>query len=381
MNNDTLYHTIQQHLATHPTTLDATAIAQLIRQHAPVISDEEVLALIRRLRAGATALGILEPLLATPGLTDILITGPDHITIATTDNPHPQPTTLTFPNDQAVRELATRLAHHCGQRLDDAHPYANGLISRPDGTRLRVHAILSPPAGAGTCISLRLLNTAHASLDHLHHTGTMPQDITELLKTIVDQRANFLISGGTGSGKTTLLAALINHMNPQHRILCIEDTPELNPHHPGLLPLTARPPNSEGHGEITMSTLLQQALRMRPDRIIVGEIRGKEIVDLLTALNTGHTGGGGTLHANTITDIPSRIEALASLGGLSRSATHSHISASINILIAVSNTTRGRRITQLGTLHTDPHTGIAHTTTVWDHTHPRAPTAEQLGLA
>ncbi|PRQ12166.1 ATPase [Corynebacterium sp. 13CS0277] len=374
---DTLFHTLRQRLATADTIPAPHELAALIRAEAGLITDQDVLDLMTKLTAGAAGLGPLEPLLTIPGLTDILVSGPARVRIATTGSRHLADADITFASDADVRELATRLAHSCGRRLDDAHPYADGRITRADGTSLRIHAILNPPALTGTCLSIRVLNTATTTLADLEARGTMPPHITRFLHAIVDTRQNFLISGGTGSGKTTLLAALIAHMDPRQRILAVEDTAELAPNHPGLVTLTSRAANTEGHGEITMSTLITQCLRMRPDRIIVGEIRGREVVDLLTALNTGHSGGGGTVHANSIRDIPSRLEALASLGGLTREATHSHMHSALNVSLNVAHTPTGRKLTHIGQLTQDAR-GLCHMSIIWDHRHGPTDTWREL---
>src|SRR5690606_38995687 len=195
--------------------------------------------------------------------------------------------------------------------------------------------------------------------------GTLTADTAAVLRTIVAQRRAFLVVGGTGSGKTTLLAAMLGEVTADQRIICIEDTAELNPAHPGTVNLITRSANVEGAGAITMSDLLKQAMRMRPDRIVLGEIRGAEVVELLAALNTGHEGGAGTIHANSITEVPARMEALAALGGLTRDALHSQLAAALDVVIVMRHTPQGRRLAQLGVLRGNPVE--AHV--VWDCEH------------
>ena len=173
---------------------------------------------------------------------------------------------------------------------------------------------------------------------------------------MVDKRISFLVIGGTGSGKTTLLSALLGTVSERERILVIEDTAELSPHHPHCVSVVSRRANAEGSGEVTMSQLLRQALRMRPDRIVVGEIRGREVVDLLAALNTGHDGGAGTLHANSLFEVPARMEALAALGGLDRAALHSQLAAAVHMVLAMERTPQGRRLAHIGVLEGIPVT-------------------------
>jgi pilus assembly protein CpaF len=172
-----------------------------------------------------------------------------------------------------------------------------------------------------------------------------------LLEGIIAARLAFLISGGTGAGKTTLLAAVLGAVGAHERIVCVEDAAELAPAHPHLVRLVARCANVEGVGEVTVRDLVRQALRMRPDRIVVGEVRGAEVVDLLAALNTGHDGGAGTVHANNAAEVPARLEALAALGGLDRAALHSQLAAAVQVILHVSRDRTGaRRLTEIGVL-------------------------------
>lgn len=297
---------------TPPAATDAAELARLIREEAGVISDVDVLDLLRRLRHDSTGIGLLESVLLTEGITDILVNGPDQVWFDRGRGL--ERAEVRFTDDAEVRQLASRLASACGRRLDDAQPFADGRLLREDGTVIRFHALLAPPSADHTCLSLRVLRQATTTLDELVSSGTVTAEIAELLRAVVRHRRAFLVVGGTGTGKTTLLAALLAEVDHGERILCIEDTAELQPRHPHVLNLVSRGRNTEGSGRITMSDLLTQALRMRPDRIIVGEIRGAEVVDLLAALNTGHEGGAGTIHANALDEVPARLEALAALG-------------------------------------------------------------------
>lgn len=332
--------------------LAAARRAEIIREEAGVISDHAVLELLRTLRHESEGIGALEPLLSLQGLTDIVVNGPDDVWFDRGQGMEKSP--LVFEDEAHVRSLATRLALACGRRLDDAAPYCDGRILRDDGSAIRVHAVLSPPADGGTCISLRVLRSARLGLGDLLDKGMMPEGVAAQLADIVHNRQAFLIAGGTGSGKTTLLAAMLTAVAPTERIICIEDTAELSPTHPHVVTMVARNNNVEGTGEITLSDLLKQALRMRPDRIVVGEIRGAEVVDLLAALNTGHEGGAGTLHANSIHEIPARIEALAALGGLDREAAHAQLRAAVDVVISVARTREGRIIDEIGRIEGPP---------------------------
>ena len=236
---------------------------------------------------------------------------------------------VRFTDEAAVRGLAQRLAALAGRRLDDASPYVDAAL--PDGTRL--HAVLPPVASAGTCLSLRTFMARAFTIDDLEDAGTLCNGAELLLRAIVRSRAAFLVSGGTGSGKTTLLASMLGLVQPAERLILVEDAAELRPAHPHVVRLTARPPNVEGAGEVSLRDLVRQALRMRPDRLVVGEVRGAEVVELLTALNTGHAGSGGTLHANSAAQVPARLEALGALGALDRHAVCSQVAAALQVAI------------------------------------------------
>lgn len=213
--------------------------------------------------------------------------------------------------------------------FDDASPYADARL--PGGVRL--HAVLPPVAANGTCLSLRLPRRRAFTLAELVATGTVPPEGAALLSALIETRTAFLITGGTGTGKTTLLSSLLSLTDPGERLVLVEDSAELRPAHPHVVRLEARPPNVEGAGGVTLNDLVRQALRMRPDRLVVGEVRGPEVVVLLQALNTGHEGGCGTLHANTAADVPARLEALACAAGLSREAVHSQLAAALDIVV------------------------------------------------
>jgi len=247
---------------------------------------------------------------------------------------------IRFPDEPAVRRLAQRLAAAAGRRLDDAQPYVDAPL--PDGARL--HAVLPPIAQNGTCVSLRMLRPAAFTLADLRRLGTLTEESAALLRAVLERRLSFLVSGGTGSGKTTLLCALLGAVDPAERLIVVEDSAELRPTHPHVVRLAARPPNVEGAGEVTLRDLVRQALRMRPDRLVVGEVRGPEVIDLLAALNTGHDGGAGTVHANSAAEVPARLEALAALGGLPREALHSQLTAAVRVVLHLRRDPAGLRV-------------------------------------
>jgi pilus assembly protein CpaF len=181
------------------------------------------------------------------------------------------------------------------------------------------------------------------TLDELAGAGTVSPGGAEVLRSLVSSRVAFLISGGTGSGKTTLLAALLSLVSDEERIVIVEDAAELRPRHPHVVSLEARQPNVEGVGEIPLRVLVRQALRMRPDRLVVGEVRGAEVVDMLAAMNTGHDGGCGTLHANSASDVPARLEALGVAAGLPRAAVHAQVGAAVQAVVHLRRRRSGER--------------------------------------
>jgi pilus assembly protein CpaF len=211
----------------------------------------------------------------------------------------------------------------------------------PGGVRL--HAVLPPVAPGGTCLSLRVARRRVFTLAELVEARTIPSDGAGLLERLVASRTAFVVSGGTGTGKTTLLSALLSRVEPRHRLLLVEDASELAPDHPHVVRLEARPANLEGAGAVSLRDLVRLSLRMRPDRVVVGEVRGEEVVDLLVALNTGHEGGCATLHANSAGDVPARLEALAALAGLDRPALHSQLASGLRVAVHLDRDLSGRR--------------------------------------
>lgn len=360
---DLVVENVQRIIATKETPPTSAEIASLIREQAGVISNEDIVMVLRRLRSDSVGVGPLESLLALPGVTDVLVNAHDSVWIDRGQGV--EKVDMDLGSEEAVRRLATRLALTCGRRLDDAQPFADGRITRDDGSVLRIHGVLAPLAESGTCISVRVLRQARLSLDDLINSGTVPEDIAPALRNIIKQRRSFLVVGGTGTGKTTLLSAMLTEVPADQRIICIEDTAELHPGHPSTINLVSRQANVEGAGAVSMADLLKQSLRMRPDRIVVGEIRGAEVVDLLAAMNTGHDGGAGTIHANSISEVPARMEALAATGGLDRMALHSQLAAAVDIVLVMKHTPFGRRLAQLGVLCGNPVT----TQVVWDLDH------------
>jgi len=335
---------VRERLAAESATVRPTTVAAAIRaESGGLLGDAEVLANLQVVATELTGAGILEPLLADDRTTDVLVTGPDAVWVD--DGNGLRRSAIRFSDEAAVRRLAQRLALAAGRRLDDAQPWVDGHLDGlgADGCAVRLHAVLPPVAAGGTCLSLRVLRPATQRLDALAASGAIDATALRLLTDIIEARLAFVISGGTGAGKTTLLSAMLAAVPPRERIVCVEDAAELWPAHPHLVKLVARAANVEGVGEVTVRDLVRQALRMRPDRIVIGEVRGAEVVDLLAALNTGHDGGAGTVHANSPSEVPARLEALAAAGGLDRAALHSQLAAAVQVLIHVARDRAGQR--------------------------------------
>ena len=339
---DGLVEVVRDHLAREPGPLTPHRVAVALRATGRPVGDTTVLAVHEALRRDVVGAGPLEPLLRREGVTDVLVNGPDQVVVDR--GAGLEETGVVFADDAAVRRLAQRLAAAAGRRLDDATPYAD--VRLPDGTRL--HAVLAPVARPGTSISLRVPPTRAITVDDLVAADTLTPAGGRLLRAVVASRCAFLVTGGTGSGKTTLLAGLLGLVDAAERLVLVEDSSELRPAHPHVVGLEGRPANIEGAGAVDVRTLVRQALRMRPDRLVVGEVRGAEVVDLLAALNTGHEGGCGTLHANSAADVPARVEALALAAGLDRAAAHSQLASGVHLVVHLARGRDGvRRIREI----------------------------------
>ncbi|WP_258546419.1 TadA family conjugal transfer-associated ATPase [Microbacterium sp. H6] len=250
-------------------------------------------------------------------------------------------------SEREVRDLAVALVGLGGRHLDDQAPCVDVRLD----SGVRVHAVLSPVSTTGTALSIRIPRVRAADLRSLSALGAFDARQEAWLLGLVAERANILITGGTGTGKTTLLSALLSEVAPGERIVTIEDVAELRPRHPHHVALEARQPNLEGVGGITLSRLVRESLRMRPDRLMVGECRGEEVRELLTALNTGHDGGAGTLHASGLRDVPARLEALGALAGMDAVALARQAVSAFTIVLHLDRAPGGiRRIRQAGRL-------------------------------
>jgi len=346
MNGDGIIQ-VRRHLALLGREPTASDIADALRATGQLVSDSGVLAVQDGIARDTTGVGLLQPLLGLEGLTDIVVNGPDQVFIDR--GAGLEAAGVRFPDAEAVRQLGVRLAASVGRRLDDGSPFVDARL--PSG--IRFHAILSGIADPGTCLSLRIPGRRHLSLAEWERTGAVDPRTGWILRRLVAAKLAFLVSGGTGSGKTTLLGAMLSLVDPAERIVIVEDSRELAPEHPHTVRLESRPANAEGAGLVTMTDLVRQALRMRPDRLVVGEVRGAELRDMLQALNTGHEGGCGTIHANSVADLPARLEALGALGGLSPAATQAQVAAAIRVVIHVTRRGAAREVGEIGLVGRD----------------------------
>lgn len=333
----TLLERVRARLIRSGASATPSRVAEALRDEGLVLGDSTLMALVSELRSELAGAGPLEGLMADVEVTDVLVNGPRSIWVDR--GAGLERSGVALADEAGVRRLAQRLATLAGRRLDDASPYVDARL--PDGSRL--HAVIPPIAPRGTCISIRVPRRRGFSLDELVRRGSVPAAGAGWLRRIVTGRLAFLVSGGTGAGKTTVLSTLLSLVPQDDRLLVVEDSSELEPRHPHVVRLESRPANVEGVGAVTMRELVRQALRMRPDRLVVGEVRGAEVVDLLAALNTGHEGGCGTLHANSAADVPARLEALALAAGLPREALHAQVAAGLDAVIHVGRDPEGAR--------------------------------------
>ena len=303
---------------------------------------------LRYLAAELYGLGALDLLLdegqRAGTITDIYVNSPCDIWVGI--NGTIRPVALSLGNERRVRDLAERLIRRHGGQLDAAHPAAD--ISDEHGRR--IHAII-PPLSERTRLSVRLPARERPTLAQLQAAGLCDEATAAYLRRMIAERRGFLISGGTGTGKTTLLNALLGLCTPQERLILLEDTPELAPQHEQVIALKTRAANSEGAGEIGLGELIVQALRMGPDRLVVGECRGAEVVHLLTAMNTGHRGAGTTLHANSAQAVPLRLCALGALAGLDSRTVALHTATAFECIIHLEHRDGHRRIEGVYSLH------------------------------
>ena len=304
-----------------------------------------------RLAAEVLGAGPLEPLLLDPDVTDVLVNGDGSVWADRGAGLVRAEVQLEDP--AAARRLAVRLAGLAGRRLDESQPWVDGLL--PGSVRL--HAILPPLVDGGAHVSLRVPRARADGLRALRASGMFGPVTEELLRRLVLARCSFVVTGGTGCGKTTLLAALLAEVPHPERLVLVEDVRELQVSHPHVVRLQGRGANVEGRGAVGLVDLVRQALRMRPDRLVVGEVRGAEVREMLAALNTGHEGGCGTVHANAPADVPARFEALGALAGMPPAAVHAQLASAVRVVVHVQRRPEGRRVASLSVLRSARDTG------------------------
>ena len=285
------------------------AVASLLEEENTPLNSEERLRLAKELEFEILGLGPLEPLMADPSISDILVNRYDQVYIER--GGHLEKTDVRFRDNAHLLHIINKIVTNVGRRMDESSPMVDARL--PDGSR--VNAIIPPLALDGPMLSIRRFAVRRLTLEELIDKGTLTAEIGEVLKAIVKAKLNILISGGTGSGKTTLLNVLSGFIPHHERIVTIEDSAELQLQQEHVGRLETRPPNIEGRGEITQRDLVRNALRMRPDRIVVGEVRGPEVMDMLQAMNTGHEGSLTTVHANSPRDALLRLETMITLSG------------------------------------------------------------------
>jgi len=327
-------------------------LRRLVHTHLRDLLDEEEVPLSLQEKAvilqqvGDTILGLgpLEPFIRDPEVTEVMVNGPRHVYVERAGKIHR--TEAVFRSDEELRRVIDKIVARVGRRIDDASPYVDARLA--DGSR--VNAIIPPLAVHGAALTIRKFSADPYTADDLLGFGTFTPGVVKFLQACVRGRMNILVSGGTGAGKTTMLNVLSGFLPGDERIITIEDSAELRLQQEHIVSLEYRPPNIEGQGEITIRDLVRNALRMRPDRIVVGEVRGGETLDMLQAMNTGHDGSISTIHANTPRDVLSRLETLAMMAGMELTvrALREQVAAAIDLIVHVARMQDGvRRVTHV----------------------------------
>ncbi|MFJ6538491.1 TadA family conjugal transfer-associated ATPase [Paenarthrobacter sp. NPDC091711] len=345
-----LLETVRESVLAGSGPVTPSTVAAAVQASGRLLGTAGALEAAESINAELNGLGPLQPLAQDPAVTDIFVNGPDSVWLDRGNGL--ERSSVHFDTEQQIRSLATRLVSAGGRRLDDGSPCVDVRLNGG----YRVHAVLSPISTAGTLLSIRIRRDEVFTLAELKELGMFSDHVEAVLRAIMAHKLSFLISGATGSGKTTLLSTMLGLSHPAERLVLIEDAAELNPVHPHVVTLESRHGNLEGGGAMDLGELVRQALRMRPDRLIVGECRGAEVRELLTALNTGHTGGGGTIHANTAEAVPARLVALGALAGLNAEAVRLQVSSALDVVIHVDRTQSGRKVASIGVV-TDTRQG------------------------
>jgi pilus assembly protein CpaF len=315
------------------------AISEILDEEGRLLTDADRARLIEEIKNELLGLGPLEPLLWDDEITDILVNGPSQVYVERGGKLYL--TDVSFQDDQHQMLIIDRIVSQVGRRVDEASPMVDARL--PDGSR--INAIIPPLALDGPSLSIRRFGKRRYAVDDLVAKDSITPDMVEFIRAIIRARLNVLVCGGTGSGKTTMLNCISAFIPVDERVVTIEDSAELVLQQPHVVRLETRPPNVEGKGEITARELVRNTLRMRPDRIIVGEVRGSEVFDMLQAMSTGHDGSLCTIHANTPRDSMSRLEMMMLLGGWSipQRAMRQQIASALNVIVHVSRLSDGTR--------------------------------------
>jgi pilus assembly protein CpaF len=316
-----------------------TMVERLLADENVVVNAAERRTLVRDIQHEMLGLGPLEPLLADPTISDILVNGSKQVYVERRGQL--SLTNVTFADDDHVMKIIDKIVSRVGRRVDESSPMVDARL--PDGSRVNV--IIPPLALDGPVVSIRRFSVVPLTIDNLVEYHSLTPEIAQVLQGLVAAEMNIMISGGTGSGKTTLLNILSGSIDHGERVVTIEDAAELQLRQPHVVRLETRPANIEGRGEVTQRALVRNALRMRPDRIILGEVRGAEAVDMLQAMNTGHEGSMTTIHANTSRDALGRLENMLSMGmaNMPSKIARAQIASGINVIVQVSRMTDGKR--------------------------------------
>jgi pilus assembly protein CpaF len=317
----------------------ALLVERLLAEDAVLVNDAERANLIRDIQHEMLGLGPIEPLLADPTISDILVNS--HSQVYVERRGKLESTDVRFADDAHLMKIIDKIVSRVGRRIDESSPMVDARL--PDGSR--VNAIIPPVALDGPVVSIRRFAVVPLKIEDLLGFKTLTPEMASILQGLAKAKVNMLISGGTGSGKTTMLNIMSGYIPAAERIVTIEDAAELQLQQPHVVRLETRPPNIEGKGEVTQRALVKNALRMRPDRIILGEVRGPEAVDMLQAMNTGHEGSLATIHANTPRDALSRLENMIGMAGLNLpiKAARQQISSAITALIQIGRLADGKR--------------------------------------
>ena len=319
-------------------------IATLLTEEALPLDESERAVLVDRVLSSTVGLGPLEPLMEDPDVDEIMVNGCG--TVHVERRGRIVPTDVSFTSDEDLMHTIERILSPLGRRVDEATPLADARL--PDGSR--VNCVIPPLSLDGPLLTIRRFRRHAFGAEELVENHAISGDAMSFLRARVGQRSNIVVSGGTGSGKTTLLNVLSSFVEPGERIITIEDAAELRLQQPHVLRLESRPPNVEGRGEVTIRQLVRNALRMRPDRIIVGEVRGAEALDMLQALNTGHAGSMTTVHSNSAADALRRIETLALMAdvALPHVAVRQQVASAIHLVVHLERTPQGdRRVAEI----------------------------------